>query len=390
MNKFTKGKLSKLALLGISLFILYSFVSCDNKSPTGPEEPPEPPKITQIEGNVVGLIKGNPVNLSKVELCDSSGYVIDTCSVENDRFSDDNVNNPFSVTRIRIRSDEAYDRETNLSLTQGVNNVFTFNMIEYNDVTGFSFEDYKTVGHIGGASRRWKTYVPKFYIYDKSLWHGLEIIGTFEPSQININRIIDVIKNDIPKLTKNFVSNPVIERESQGHPHPPGGTDAQGYVIIGFWDDIPSNVLIYTGHRDINWHIYNGAVFINSIYPDIWRGAFSEDITANMGYIDRLQKSYYSIQSDSDNGFYHGDYPYPFDSQYIAKIKYSRPPGNTSRDDINVQDHDPIGSGTSGLLLYRVEPIYISSNPLQQFNQIQQPNFRPLRQKQIEKRSKKK
>ena len=381
MNTISKGKSSKLVLLGVSVCLLVNFISCGKESPTEPEPPP-PPAKTSLQGNVVGLIKGQPINLSYVELSSGSGSVVVECQVSNDKFSNDDINHPLSCTRIRIRSDEAYDRETNLSLQQGMNNIVTLNMIESDNITGFSFEDYKTVGYIGGASPRWKTYVPKFYIYDVSLWHGLEIIGTFTPSQTNLSRIIDVIKNDIPKLTNNFVSNPIIERESNNDPLPIGGIDAEGYVIIRFRKDLHGRVL--TSHDHSNFDIYNGLVSIPASEPDIPRVCFSQDICEPMGYVDLLQKySYYSIFCDDENGYISSDYPTAFDTQYINKIKYGRLPGNMSWMDI--PDYDPSGSGTSGLLLHKVEPIY-ELNPLNQFNQFQQPTFTPHTKRHIEKR----
>lgn len=67
MNTISKGKLSKLVLLGVSVFMLVNFSSCGKESPTEPEPPP-PPAKTSLQGNVVGLIKGQPINLSYVEL----------------------------------------------------------------------------------------------------------------------------------------------------------------------------------------------------------------------------------------------------------------------------------------------------------------------------------
>ena len=373
MNIISKAKLSKLVLLGVSVFLLFNFISCGKESPTGPEEPEQP---TAIEGKVVGLIKGQPVKLSSVELCHDSGYVIDTCLVEGNTFRGDDIQNPQLVKRIRIRSDEAYDRETNLSLQQGMNNIVTLNMIEYDGVTGFSFEDYQTVAYEGGASPRWKTHVPKFYIYDQSLFRIInsqyQKIGSFTPSLSNLSKIDNVIMNDIPILTDGFVSNPKIERETNKDPVPTGDlTQVQGHVIIIFRDDMPSGYGATTGHRHSNFDIYNGIVCVNANYPNLPRGLFSEDICATMGYIDLLQKIYYSILSDTDHGYYHGDYPYPFDTQYIPKIKYGRLAGNMFW---NGLDYDPISRGTSGLLLYRIEPIY-ELNPLNQFNQFQQPTF---------------
>ena len=352
MNIISKTKLRKLVLLGVSLILLFNFISCGKESPTGPEEPEKP---TAIEGKVVGLIKGQPVKLSSVELCHDSGYVIDTCLVEGNTFRDDDVNNPQLAKRIRIRSDEAYDRETDLRLTIGANNVFEFDIVE----SYKPLDEYRIVGRT--VSPRWTDQFT-VYIYDRSLFHGLEIKGTFEPSQKNMNRIINVIQNDILKIT-NFVSNPKIEKESEGY-LPPPRMDAEGYVIIHFCDDIYN---LRTGHLHSNFHIYNGLVSITSHVSDIPRGPISQDICEPMGYIDTLKKC---------DSIFGPDYCLPskptgFDID-AGKFKYSRPHKNKTQG--NIPDYDPVGSGTSGLLLHKIEPIY-ELNPLNQFNQFQKPTF---------------
>lgn len=366
MNIISKGKLSKLVLLGVSVCLLFHFISCGKESPTEPEEPEKP---TAIEGTVVGLIKGQPVKLSSVELCHDSGYVIDTCLIEGNTFRDDDVNNPQLVKRIRIRSDEAYDRETDLRLTRGANNVFTFNMIESDEITGFSFEECRIV--VGNPSPRWKKLKPKHYLYDKHYFHGRDIAGEFTPSQNTLYWIKDVIMKDTPISSNGFVPNPVLERESLGHEHPPGGRDAEGYIIITFDDDIPDNVLAYVSIApSFDFDIPNAKVMINMKYPNLPRWLFCEEINQTLGYSELGRRDYTVYSKD---GFWHGDYLYPFDREYVNKIKYGRAPKNKTEGDI--PDYDPPGSGTSGLIFYKVEPIY-EPNPLNQFNQFQQPTFR--------------
>lgn len=319
----------------------------------------------------------------------SSGSVLVECQVSNDKFSNDDINHPLSCTRIRIRSDEAYDRETNLRLTIGANNIITLNMIENDNITGFKFEDYQTVGYIGGRSPRWQKYKPIFYVFDQSLFRIINSqytkVGRFEPPQNLLYLMEDVIMTDVPIMSDNFVSNPKIERETNKDPAPTGDLiQVQGDVIVIFRDDMSSDYMISTGERDLNFDIYNAVICININYlPNLvnYRGGFSQDLCEILGYSDFGVKECWKSIFGPDHCL--PNYPTAFDTQYINKIKYGRLPGNMSWMDI--PDYDPISRETSGLLLHKIEPIIYAPKQFDPFNQLQ-PTFTPHTKRHIEKR----
>lgn len=346
--------IKRTATLLFAFCLTFCFSGTCKKSPAGPE--PQQPTIGNLIGTTRGLIQGGTITSGTAYLRRSEGGAKEcTATINSDgAFEILNIQNPqeIRIRRIGLESSQGINRETNINLNPG-DNTAEINMIESDNVTGYYYEDYDTVNCVG--ARIVSNRPLKLYFYNKSVWewngNKWNAVGTVEEDYIDaLAKIRDVYKNDFPIMTRHIHTDTEILLESNGAEGPgiPGASDKkEGWLVIFISKGIYG---LRTGFlTNSNNEIVSARLRIQySKYQPIYsRGAYSEDICEWAGFIDLLQKSDYSIFSNAEQGYFHGEYPYPFDKDYIAVIKYNRLPGHRSQ--YNIPDYDPAGRTGSGI-----------------------------------------
>jgi len=174
-------------------------------------------------------------------------------------------------------------------------------------------------GETGKGTQRWMQ-KPKFYINIGPAYHS----GIL-PTQEQINVVLDVIQNELPRFTDGFINNPVIE---QGTNPPAYGTE--GYIIVAWHDNMPGTGQHgeWLSNNDLGPEIISGSVDIRTLVTGK-RTALAE-LTQVLGGrcdADSFPKTP-SIFCVKEGGT---DYYTTLDLQ-VGKLLYNRPSGARSPD----------------------------------------------------------
>lgn len=351
INRRNFLKIGRNITLGTALS---SFYGCPKTINNDDDDNGIIPEIGNLTGRITGLFKKAAMGNLTVSLR-GIGKVYEAQTDANGNFEIKGIENPTNYDRIRIRGSDIIDRETNIRLGKGENNASDIDVIEEDNITGFNYEDYLTVN--SGGIRIVSSIPLKHYFFNQSVWEGddwggyvkvgtLESLGAEEYTTA-LTHIKDVYTNDFPQMTRNVHTDTEILLESEGKTGPASinyEDIKDGWLVScitkGIWGFRTST------HSNDDFEI-NGArlrMAFREKQPPYHRGGFAEDICEWAGFVDFLEKSDYSIFSDTDNGSWHGENLYPFDKEYAAVIKYNRATRHGSNGDI--PDYDHVG-GTS-------------------------------------------
>lgn len=166
---------------------------------------------------------------------------------------------------VRIETNEGFPRETraylsNSGLSVKRSGLLLDNVIEKNAIDINEYNNWLT----GQGSERWLTYKPKFFLYDKSLWKarsggGLEIIdNNYDVNPTTISSVETVVNNHVSQYTANFVSNPVLYKESNSSEKPDPNQHPEGWFIYKIREDAPFSIT--AGYSSNNGDIYNSGI----------------------------------------------------------------------------------------------------------------------------------
>lgn len=184
------------------------------------------PNRVYLKGNIKDIFSNVIIPTATVDVLDAYGNVVSSNEVTNGsyraaidrsdakyrlRFSDNTNNNVFYAhTSSLINADR--DKTEDITLVPG-----DFNMPFFDEVC--------VRGQTGTGTQRWVKQ-PKFYVNV-----GPAYGSGIQPTQEQINVVLNIIKNELPRFTDGFIINPVIE---QGTNPPPYKTE--GYIFVD-WDD---------------------------------------------------------------------------------------------------------------------------------------------------------
>ena len=127
-------------LVVIAGLLLIAGVSC--RSPAQPEEPEEVKKTSNLKGTITGMFTNKTITQGEISLLTSWTTAPEhTTQIKNGEFQINNIEYPSNYTRIRIKSPEIINRETNIKLGTGENQA-EIQVIEEDQTTGYHYEDY--------------------------------------------------------------------------------------------------------------------------------------------------------------------------------------------------------------------------------------------------------
>ncbi len=338
----------KIGIGGSAIAGIVSEYGCSSSTGPSNDDNGPTPSYGNLSGTVKGLIKKGLMSDVTVSLR-GSNYSATTDA--NGNFEIKSIENPSQYKRVRLRSNNIIDRETNISLGIGENNA-EIDVIEADNISGFYYDDYLTVKSEGRKLIKGKEY--KVYFYNKTKWeyknNKWEIVGEVEPGWADgvIPVIKDVLQNDLTAMSLDIYQYRGLLLESEGAEGPgiPTYADKKDGWFVIYLANHPSAYLYTTNFVDnTNYSIISACLSINwnsPSKPTPRRDAFSQDICEWAGFIDTLQKgNKYSIFGFDDQL---PDRPTKFDL-YAAEIKYKRAFGHGSSGDI--PDYDPVGSTSS-------------------------------------------
>jgi len=358
----------------------------------GPE-PPTQQQTANLKGTITGMFTNKNITQGEISLIPRGSTTPEhTTQIKNGEFQINNIEYPSNYTRIRIKSPEIINRETNIKLGTGENQA-EITVIEEDKTTGYHYEDYLTIN--SGGARMTDNIDYKAYFYNQTVWKqdGNKYVKAKKISPHYTAKILpmikDILKNDLPRITKGRYQHKGLLLESNGDQGPGIPTvynqyDMKGWLIIYLREN--QGAPLYTSRFvDEDYNIISAMMSINYYagidqITNFSRGGLCQDICEWAGFVDRLQKNNISIFVDDDHGYKSGDYPTDFDINYAAEIKYNRQPGHKAREDLGIPDYDSFHtSNGNGVYIKNYNTPLTNHNPWQNtpFELLQNPTQNP-------------
>jgi len=393
-NKTTRRNFLKKTLTTITSIILAAYIGISNPAcntnPLGPQ-PPTEQQTANLKGTITGMFTNKNITQGEISLLTSWTTTPKyTTQIKNGEFQINNIEYPGRYTRIRIKSPEIINRETNIKLGTGENQA-EITVIEEDKTTGYHYEDYLTINCEG--YRMTKDIAYKAYFYNQTVWkaENNQLVKAKKISPHYTAKILpmikDILKNDLPRITKGHYQHKGLLLESNGDQGPgiPSVYDKKkGWLIIYLVENQGAPAYTST-FVDEKHNIISASMSINyyagiNQITNFRRRGLCQDICAWAGFVDRLQKNNISIFADDDHGYKVPDYPTNFDINYAAEIKYNRLPGHKARKDLDIPDYDSSHtSNGNGVYIKNYNTPLTNHNPWQNtpFELLQTPTQNP-------------
>jgi hypothetical protein len=326
-QKLREGKLPRrdfLRILGkgaigaAGLAVLGGCEACKNDGVT-------PTTYVSCSGIITGLLRGMGVSSGKITI-DNAITIGITGSMYRINESDKVTQASHSVL---IETNEGFPRRTTAvidsrGMTHSKTKLAIDNVIEQN--SGYDINTYNSFLAYAG-SERWLSQAPRFFLYDKSLWHwdGSQMVVINSDYKIDntlSSNVEYVVNSHVSQYTNNFAGGPLI-RESSSSERPNPKNSPSGWIIYYVQDNAPWS--ISRAHRQNSGDIYYGEM---AFQPGP-RGVhgISIDTAQTLG-----------IGQDANSGqILAGTEPSPLVREFISRIIYNRAPHHTMLGEVDTE-----------------------------------------------------